>query len=327
MMRPVTLSYAPRARLFEELVIVEGITRAGKFLASVVVSAFEGVEPVQYSPNLESLLVLHRVGKVDLPTAKLLLEMEFDIRAFDMAMGRYLNTRPDDMSSVYRSADHQAVLARAQEADREALLARFHAGKRLPLHLYHEGLPHAPALFGVFPKARVISSLRDPAALMNSWFNRGWGKLSTAETPTVMWPFFDTPKGRRTWWSLDWEQDWASLGEMDRCALSIATLFELGRQGLEALAPAQRERVLLLRFEDLVKDPQPQVERLGRFLGREALPGMKEVLARERLPREVAKDLREHDKARVFETLNPKFRPAVEKACADYDAYWTPLAR
>ncbi|UPT74538.1 MAG: sulfotransferase [Elusimicrobiota bacterium] len=257
------LAYAPRARLFEDFIIVEGITRAGKFLAAVVVSAFEGVEPVQYSPNLESLLVLHRLGKVDMPTAKLLLEMEFDIRAFDMAMGRYLNTRPDDMSSVFRSPDHENVLARAKELDRDALLARFHAEKRLPLHLYHEGLPHARALFGVFPKARVVSSLRDPAALMNSWYNRGWGKLGTAESPTVMWPFFQTAKGMRTWWSVDWAEDWSEINDMDRCALSIASLYELGRRELEECAPALRERIHFLRFEDLVRDPLPRSRASG----------------------------------------------------------------
>lgn len=323
----MSIDYAPRPRLFEEFVVVEGITRAGKFLAAVVVSALEGVEPVQYSPNLESLLVLHRLGKVDLPTAKILLEMEFDIRAFDMAMGRYLNTRPDDMSSVFRSADHANVLARAQSVDRDALLARFHAEKRLPLHLYHEGLPHARALFGVFPKAKIVSSLRDPAALMNSWYNRGWGRLATAETPTVMWPFFDGPKGRRTWWSMDWEVGWDEVGDMDRCALSIATLYELGRKELEALAPAQRERVHLLRFEDLVKSPLAQVERLSAFLGRKPLPGMAAVLERERLPREVPADLRQRDLARVLELLTPRFRPVVEKACAEYDSYWAGLAR
>lgn len=321
------VTYAPRPRLFEDMVVVEGITRAGKFLAAVVVSAFEGVEPVQYSPNLESLLVLHRLGKVDLHTAKLLLEMEFDIRAFDMAMGRYLNTRPDDMSSVFRSADHENVLARAQSEDRDALIARFHKEKRLPLHLYHEGMPHARSLFGVFPKARVVSSLRDPAALMNSWYNRGWGKLATAETPTVMWPFFDGPKGRRTWWSMDWEVGWDEVNDMDRCALSITTLYELGRKELEALAPAQRERVHLLRFEDLVASPEKQVQRLGNFLGRKPLPGMGEVLKRERLPREVPADLRRRDLEKVFALLSPRFRSRVEKACAEYDGYWAGLAR
>lgn len=322
----MTVSYAPRPRLFDEFVVVEGITRAGKFLTAVVVSALEGIEPVQYSPNLESLLVLHRLGKVDLPTAKVLLEMEFDIRGFDMAVGRYLNTRRDDMSSVYRVPDHAAVLARAQEPDREALQRRFHEEKRLPLHLYHEGLPHAQALFGVFPKARVVSVLRDPAALMNSWYNRGWGRLAAADDPKVMWPFFETPRGLRTWWSVDWPE-YESLQDMDRCVLSIAALYELARRGLESLTREQRARVCLVRFEDLTAAPQPQVERLSRFLGRKPKPGIEKVLETERLPRAVPADLRARDVARIRELASPRFMQTVEKACAEYDSFWTAAAR
>jgi hypothetical protein len=319
--------FSPRARLCEELLVVEGITRAGKFLMAVVASAFEGVEPVQYSTSLESFLVLRRLGKVDADTAAALLHLEFDIRAFDMAMGRYLNTRPDDMSSVLRAPGHEAVLARAAEPNREALLARFLAEKRLPLHLCHEGLPHARELFGFFPKAKVVSMLRDPASLMVSWHKRGWGRPGLAKDPRSMALFYDTPAGPLNWWAMGWKDDYASLSEMERCVLGITGLYEMSRREVEAGGPELEKKLLFVSFEKLIAAPQPELARLAAYLGRKAGPGLKDVLARERLPRAVPADQRAQDLAVIRAHASPRLAEAAEKACADYDAFFLPRAR
>lgn len=323
----VAISYAPRHRHFEDLLVVEGITRSGKFLLSAVLSAFEGVEPVQYAPALENLLMFHRVGTMDLESARVLLHMEFDLRAQEMAIGRYLNTRLDDVSCVFRVPGHENILERAKAEDRDELVRRFFEEKRLPLHIYHEGLPNARAFFDVFPRARMVSILRDPAALMVSWHNRGWGKMPSAADRRVMWPFFDAGGGPRPWWALDWTEDYAALSEMDRCVLTIAALYGHARRGLEAAGPDAAKRVLFVRYEDLLAAPDAEIARLGAFLGRAPAPGIAAVLERERLPRSVPAGQRGRAIERVKALMSPALEPALRKACADYDAYWAPLAK
>ncbi len=306
--------------------MVEGISRAGKIMTAVIVSAFEGVEPVQYAVNLETLLILHKLGKVSLEACRAVLHLEFDIRAFDMAVGRGLNLRPDDMSSVLRVPDHAAILSRAQEADRTELLRRWRAERRLPLHMCHEGLPHARALFELFPKMKLVSVLRDPASLMLSWHKRGYGKLSVPEDPGAMVVFIDTPAGPGKWWTADVDAGYRGLTEMDRCALSIAKLNDLSRAELEA-APGLAGRVCFLRYDALIADPRPGLARLAAFLGRKPKDGLEAVLTRERLPRPMPPDQRARDVAAVKSLLSPGQVPVLEKALADYDAYWAPLAR
>lgn len=323
----MTTSYAPREQHFEDLVVVEGITRSGKFLLSAVLSAFERVEPVQYAPALENLLMLHRLGKLDLESARVLLHMEFDLRAHEMAIGRYLNTRVSDVSCVFRVPGHEKILARANVEDRDELIRAFLEEKRLPLHIYHEGLPNASAFFDVFPKARMVSILRDPAALMVSWHARGWGKMPSAADKRVMWPFFDAGAGPRPWWALDWKEDYAALSEMDRCVLTIAALLGHARRGLEALGPERRGRLCFVRYEDLVRAPGPELAKLGAFLQRAPAPGIEAVLERERLPRAVPDGQRERSLEKVNASMSPSLKPALERACAEYDSFWSPLAK
>jgi len=309
------------------MIVVEGITRSGKFLLSAVVSAFEKVEPVQYAPALENLLMFHRVGTMDLESCRVLLHMEFDLRTYEMAVGRFLNTRAADVSCVLRVPEHENILARAGVEDRDALIRAFVEEKRLPLHIYHEGLPNARAFFDVFPRARMVSVLRDPADLMVSWHNRGWGKMPSAEDKRVMWPFLDAGTGPRPWWALGWSEDYAALSEMDRCVMTIEALYGHARRELESLGKDLTRRICFVRYEDMLSAPDAELAKLGKFLGRKPAPGISAVLERERLPRQVPGDLRARKIARIEELMSPALKARLKQVCSDYDSYWSPLAK
>lgn len=321
-----TPSYAPRARLFDDFVVVEGITRSGKFLLGAVVSAFEGVEFIQTSFTLETLHFLHRLGRIDLDTYRMLVQTDLDMRAYDMAIGRNLNARSADVSCIGRAPDPARFTSRSAEADTGELVRRFREGGFMPLQIFHEGLPNARAFFDVFPKARMISILRDPADLVDSWFRRGWGRRHGANDPLNMSLCFEAPGGPRYWWALDLPE-YGELGEMDRCVLNIATLMDMGRRELDAAGPALSERICFVRYEDVLARPDEAVSRIGAFLGRAPVPQLPAVLARERLPRAVDLSKRAKLVEKIRASMSPRFEPLLSKACEDYDGFWTALSR
>lgn len=311
-----------RRNLAEEPLIIDGISRSGKFMLAGVVSAFEGVEFIQYPMLLENLPYLVRFGKLDFETCRILLQTDLDYAAYNMMIGRTLNTRRTDITSVHNSLDAAALLARADRADEPAMVAEFLAAKRLPLFFCHEGLCNMGVILRSLPKAKVIHIMRDPAALALSWFKKGYGKRWGAD-PKIVSIAFDTPHGTVPWFAVDAAKDYVEAGEMERSVLCIAEIMRMSREGLEALSPEERRRILFLAFESMTANPEPALEKIGRFTGKARHPKMADALARERLPRPDAGD---GAVAAVKEKLSPRYRETLDRLLADYRAYWLPLA-
>ncbi|MBI3299560.1 MAG: sulfotransferase domain-containing protein [Elusimicrobia bacterium] len=306
--------------------MVDGITRAGKFLLGSVISAFEGLEFIQYSLAFETMLILHRLGKMDLDTLRALSHLEMDSMAFNMAIGRSLNGRQVDLSCINRAPDAASFLARAAVEDREELVRRFKEERRLPLHICHEGLPSAPVIFELFPKVRLVSILRDPAALAMSWFKRGWGRRSGANDGQVFSLFFTAPGEPRPWWALDWQEDYAQLSEMERCVLSIAALQNEARRGFEAAGGAASGRVCFVRYDTLVEKPDAVLATMAGFLGRKPGPALSVIMTQQRLPGALPAGQRMKHLEAIAGLISPRYRPVLEQACAEYDGYWKDLS-
>lgn len=313
-----------RRNLAEEPLIIDGISRSGKFMLSHVVSAFAGIEFIQYPMLLENLPYLVRFGKLDLETCRILLQTDLDYAAYNMMIGRSLNTRRTDITSVHNSLEAAALLARASREDEAALVEEFLAAKRLPLFFCHEGMCNMGVILGSLPKAKVIHIMRDPAALALSWHKKGYGKRWGAD-PKIVSIAFDTPHGTVPWFAVDAAKDYAEAGEMERSVLCISEIMRMSREGLEALSAAERARILFLSFESLAADPEPTLAAIGRFTGKARHPRMAEALARERLPRTFPPEANDEAARAVKEELSPRYRELLDRCRADYRAYWLPL--
>lgn len=311
-----------RRNLAEETLIVDGISRSGKFMLAGVVSAFEGVEFIQYPMLLENLPYLVRFGKLDFDTCRILLQTDLDYAAYNMMIGRTLNTRRTDATSVHKSLDSAALLARADREDEPAMVEEFLAAKRLPLFFCHEGLCNMGVILRSLPKAKVIHIMRDPAALALSWHKKGYGKRWGAD-PKIVSIAFDTPHGTVPWFAVDAAKDYVEAGEMERVVLCLSEIMRMSRESLESLSPEDRRRILFLAFEPFTANPEPSLERIGRFTGKSRHRRMADALARERLPRPEASG---GGAAAVKEQLSPRYRELLDRLRADYLAYWLPLS-
>lgn len=319
------LEFSERKTFTEDFVLVDGVTRTGKFALSHVVASFDRVEFFQYPPLLETLLYLHRLGKIETDACKALLRMDFDMNTFNMMIGRSVNTRVQDLSCIYRSANFEDIVARASTADRESLEARFYREKHLPFFINHEGMSNLKTLFAVFPRVKMINIVRDPCAVIESWFKRGWGNRIGSD-PKDGWITFKHPKGPVPWWAVDWAEEYHDLPELDRCAKNVAVLSAMAKEQHEAAPEAVRREILMAQFERLIIDPMFIVGELEKFLGRKPLPTLSGILGRERLPRKLEGDPLKATQERVLGAVTKKTAPIVEKLIHDYDRFWVPLA-
>ena len=271
---------------------LEGITRAGKFVLANLVAAIHDVEPMQYHGLLEQIPFLTQAGLIDRRTAQQVLQCEVDARAYELVIGRNLNRRRADKSSIYGYPDSARFLQRAEEADTAKLVTAFQKERRYSFFILHEASSFVSMYHDTFPKMKWIQLSRHPVDLVSSWFERGHGRRWGTDPLLLQIPLASR-RGSVPWFAADWRKRWQvsyhQLSEMDRVVLSVLTLMQRQEKSMSSFAKEAKSSLLRVRFEQLLLQPDVVVTKLSRFLRKPVRPELAEILRREKLPADPAK--------------------------------------
>lgn len=272
-----------RKPLVEKLLLVNGLSRAGKFLLCNILNGLKDVEPVQYPGILEHIPFMQRLGLIEKRTAEELLHHEIDLYAYEQLIGRNINYRRSDKSSIFNVAEYRSYLKRPKEENTDTAFRRYRKRGAWSLFLVHE-LANINLFYETFPGMKVINIIRSPVDLVYEWFTRydimGWGNNPK---------FFPIPaqgkKGLLPWFMYKRAKEYESLARgMDRTILMMEVLFaDYTRYG-RTLSRACKKRTLAVCYEDLLQNPAGIVRTLSRFLGKKPHRDMMKILKRERLP-------------------------------------------
>lgn len=318
--------FYPRPQYVKEPVIVDGFSRSGKFLLAHLVAAMDGLEFMQNPILLETALYLTRLNKLDLDTARILVQTDIDMNTYNMAIGRGLNSRIEDSSCIYNAVDFGRFLARATADDPDNLINEFQQKKLLPLYISHEGLCNAQVLFYIYPDVRIINTQREPLALIMSWYKRGWGKRFGVD-PKSGSIGFSTESGPAPWFGVDWVPEYASLSEMDRIVKSISVLSQFAKQEYEALSSKQKSQIHFVDYDSILTKPSEVIIRMSRYLGRKPDPGIGIILARERIPRVIDVHQRDLLLKEIRSEMSQYMEPVIQSLLSDFDGFWMSLVK
>ena len=282
-----------------------------------LLSNFSGVENFLAYEPIEQIAHLAHAGVMDHASAVALLRLNLDVAIYNHILGRNLNTRTSDSSSVNWALNAQEYHNRASEPDTKALLQKFKSDQRQPLFMTHECLRHANVFFSVAPQIRIIETVRHPYDLAYSCWKRGWGdrhgvdplsfSLTIKHNDSAIPPY-----------AVDWADDYLKLAPIDRVIHSFRILRIATDEALERLQPEQRDAILFVPYERLQLNPEFVVRRLGDFIKSSPLPGFNTLFEREKL---TATSLREEVARRYAEIRQHAEPQSLEILAAEAAAY------
>jgi len=272
---------AEKARLVENLVFIDGCTRAGKMFLGNLVEGFENVEKFLYFSLPEQLSYINQLGLVSKETAKALILSHIDNFVYNRVIGRNLNFRFGDKSAISNSPNVKDYLRRLFEEDGDPAVKFIQESGRIFPFAMHEILPNISMFFDIYPNLKVIEIERNPIDLTYSWFQRGWGRRWGKDPKAFSVPIRGEG-GPVPWFAFKWREDYEKTPEMDRIIRSMESLKEMREESLEKLADKRRKRIHFLTYEALSTKPEPELEKISDFLGRKIVPEMKAIMSRER---------------------------------------------
>jgi hypothetical protein len=303
-----------------EVILIDGLTRAGKFLLGKLVSNLKGIEYFQSQNIIEQLPFFNYLQLGDEQNFISLLRLSINTYSYERFIGRNLNER-NESSSVLNSTELSEYNLRKTLPDGEPAVRRSLEQKRIPSFLVHECLPHIEFIFKALPQAKMINIQRHPLDISYSWFRRGWGDRwgndNLVFTPTIQYKNKACP-----WFTKDWLDEWVALENrpMDRVIKSIVTLFTMEQKAYEAFP--DKNKILRLNYEGLFENPQKEIQSLSDFLDTSPFANMNQILEREGCPNPMLKNEREICISKLKKLASPEYYQMISTAALDYESFW-----
>lgn len=302
----------------KDLVIVTGSPCSGKSLLSPIVGSLERTEHFKMSILLEHLGTLNHLGKLSDDVLTFLFRNTVDFMLYDNMIGREMNFRFGDETSLFNTNNPEKYLDRLLTERGEFIVGEMEEKRPLLILALSDAFWHAKRWFEAFPFLKMVHIDRHPVDVVYSWYNHRYGE-EARETSTAK--SGEITRGSETYnskigqvllvqahnrlipyYALGLEARYQNLSEMERVVYMVECIRTHYAKAFKALSEKERERVLFVTFDESVINTASVVTKICSFLDTDRTPYTSVVLERENCPRVLSGDDRKRkcDKIKEF---------------------------
>ena len=249
-----------------KLVGIAGIARTGKALMGGFTSTFKGSEKINVNLMWELANQLNYTKQMNDSAAIFLLRRGFYTIAYNLAIGREVNSRPKEYSSISSYRDKYLYKSRIKYSkDGDIVFNKMKKKKFIVPMLIHDALVHSKILLKAFPSIKLIQMEKNPIELAYSWLNRNFGSKAYQKDRVGILTF----KLRNRilpWYVYGWENKYLKLKEPDKIVYILEKLINKQNHEYSKLGK-NKKRILHIFFEKFITEPEVCSKKIENFLG------------------------------------------------------------
>ena len=258
----------------ENIVILDGLTRSGKFYLGKLLSGIIGLEYFFSSSEVERILVAGFTGVVSLESASALMAYAVNEEIYSKAIGRDMNLRSDDSSSILNSYEKEKYFARRENKPGWDAINKILDENRYSVFILHQSLMSSEIVKGAIPRPYILNIRRHPVDLAFSLLQRGWGRRYADGDLLTFEPTFQYADSFVPYFAIDWPEEYLQSNEYDRVVKSIVYLTEK-----ESNAIANHEGMIShIYYDHLVCNPEKEIDKICAFLKKEPHDSIAKVI-------------------------------------------------
>jgi len=264
-------------KIINDVVIIDGLTRSGKFYLGKLISGIDRLEYFVNNSEAERMLAISKAGTINAADVSSILAITLNEAIYNMAIGRNINMRHDDASSITNSHESKLYIDRQNYgvSGKDGLEAVIDQG-RASVFIFHQSLRSINVVKGAVPEAKIINLRRHPIDLTYSWIKRGWG-YRYGNDPLSFSPVYAHNGSTIPYFAFDWADEYISSNEHDRVIKSIVYLSEE-----EAMVINKKQhKICCVYYDNLVDNPEKEIDKICSFLDRTAHKNIERIIERE----------------------------------------------
>ncbi len=306
---------------FQKMILVDGIARSGKSLIASAFSAMPPFEPWQLPIAVDHVVKYLEMGIFSTGEARAALLVGLNSSTFDYAVGRGLNRRTFDQSSIYGThANLSALPEREQNPDYSELIQASKSHNNTPVIVTHENIDQLSFWLETVPKIAVIEVIRNPTSLMVSWNKRSiverWGT-----DPLMFVPCLDIKGQPVPVYAQDRLDEWLASDDLERLVLSTEIQYAKLIAAVKESSEDPLRRVRFVQIEQFKRHPTQTMEQLFSWLGVSFLTNsFSNFCELENLPRDSSDSQDAAEKKFLTDLLPTRLHSRVDRLLADYNS-------
>lgn len=247
------------------MVLIDGIARSGKSLMASAFSAVPPFEPWQVPAYVDHIVKYLELGMFSTAEARAALLVSLNSATFDYAVGRGLNRRKWDQSSILNTHSESSLSERELNPDYSAIIGESKAKSNTPVIVTHENIGQLSLWLETVTVANVVEVMRNPASLMVSWHKRSiverWGS-----DPLMFVPCLDVNGQAVPVYAQDHIDEWLESDPLGRLLLSAEIQYAQLIAAINESSEDQQGRVRFVQIERFKAHPAQTMTQLLDWL-------------------------------------------------------------
>ena len=311
--------------LVKNLIVIDGLTRTGKFFLGKLTSGLNNIEYFQHSFVLDYLHYMVRLDAITKDGFISLIRSVVDQSCYDHCIGRNLNLRFDDQSSIHNAPEYDKYILRSRTAfDRDKIVEHLSDKNHNFLFVLHNSLANANIMFKAFPDLKIIHLIRHPIDLIYSWMMKDYGEIDLNSNADLfkkigVLPSIAGMNGPLPWFSYSNQSEYESLNQVDRIIASIQTLITLGGNTFASLPDNKKKQIMFIKYEYIVEKTNSAIDEISKFLGTNKSKFMDEIIVKENCPNVIDVAERDEKKKIIFNKATNKYYRIIEDLEKKYE--------
>ena len=280
--------------LVHKFAMVDGIPRSGKSTLCHILGSMERVEIAKLEMIFEYVASLESVDKLERDAAIAMLRIYADELMYETFLGRNVNVRLSDQSSVFKFSRPWTYLKRMVFSNEQgSAIEAMVASKPIYHNHTHYQLGHASLHFDAHPDSLYMIELhRHPVDMFWAWLKRGHGRNRCFD-PWFTLICLQHGDSAVPFSARGWEDEYLACNETERIIRIFQKITSDCKQGYDALSPERQKRVLLIQYEEFTSRPMEYVDQLAAFLDTRPTRATKRAIKSQHIPRTISMEKRE----------------------------------
>jgi hypothetical protein len=270
--------------LAEKIVMVGGLDGCGKTLFSPIISALDRVELPTYSYEVEHYCALFFLQKMSLNSASTLVKMQTDLKLYNTMMGREVNFRPTDLSSVQKFHNPEQYFERLHQPGDESVINVIDQEKPiLNLTIHNVLFTSEPIWEALKGRCTYIEVVRHPLYMVRQ-HHLNMQKLVGDVRDFII--YYEHKHKNYPYWVKGWEDVFDESSDIEKTIYYFHYMTKRIDRVRQSLREKYNAQILTIPFEKFALNPEPWLKKIATAIGSKITDSTKNVMTQQMVPRD-----------------------------------------